>query len=230
MAHPWYENALLITAVGSIIVVIGQLAGTVIPIMYGAEDASDFSINIEPIAYIYHNLDYVNATVRVNAEDLHPFLRPYRFKIFLRVLGVPRGAQILFHDSSEIRAERFTFQEFPETTMFRDLPEMVAGGTKYVDIASNGVSGYYPIIVQGTGADGKIRNATFYLLINTTSLSDPVISGTSFFLRLPDGANVSREIHFNKSTTPISFVSFGNGPKNISIHLKSKLKQALENP
>jgi hypothetical protein len=30
---PWYENALLIAIAGSIIVVIGQLAGTVIPIM-----------------------------------------------------------------------------------------------------------------------------------------------------------------------------------------------------
>jgi len=45
----WYENALLLAIAGSVIAVMGQLAGTLLPIMYGPQDVSDFSINIDPI-------------------------------------------------------------------------------------------------------------------------------------------------------------------------------------
>lgn len=44
--RPWYENVLLLAVAGSIIAVIGQLAGTIIPIMYGPEDISDFFIEL----------------------------------------------------------------------------------------------------------------------------------------------------------------------------------------
>jgi len=48
-SRSWYENALLLAVAGSVIAVIGQLAGTVIPIMYGPEDVSDFSIGVDPV-------------------------------------------------------------------------------------------------------------------------------------------------------------------------------------
>jgi hypothetical protein len=137
----WYENALLLAVAGSIIAVIGQLAGTVIPIMYGPQDASDFTINIDPINHIAIVNESMRVSVNVTADDFHPFLRPYRFKIFLRALGAPKGVRIKF-----------------------DPPEIRAKGTSYLDISSNGIFEDSSIVIQGVGADGRTRNATFYLL------------------------------------------------------------------
>jgi hypothetical protein len=146
--NPWYENALLLAIAGSIIAVIGQLAGTLIPIMYGPQDVSDFSINIDPISS-YNILPISNddfrdvVDVHIAFEDIHPFLRPYRFKIILKMLGIPKGAYV----------------NVPS------LPtEYRAGDTTVMSInCHQNVSGYFPILIQGIGGDGRVRNATFYL-------------------------------------------------------------------
>ncbi len=49
-SRPWYENALLLAVAGSIIAVVGQLGGTVIPLKYGPTDISDFSISVSPVS------------------------------------------------------------------------------------------------------------------------------------------------------------------------------------
>ena len=51
--NPWFENALLIAAAGSIIALIGTLSSTVMPIMYGSEDISDFSIKLDHISSLF---------------------------------------------------------------------------------------------------------------------------------------------------------------------------------
>ena len=141
--RPWYENALLLAVAGSIIIVMGQLAGTLIPIMYGAADASDFSISINPSG-IYTYESVINSSfdmVHVTVEDTHPYLRPYRFNVFLRALDVQNGITIWF-----------------------DPPEVKPTGASQMHIKFNNYSiKEYPIVIQGMGGDGKIRNSTFYV-------------------------------------------------------------------
>ena len=107
----WYENALLLAAAGSIIAVIGQLAGTVIPIMYGPQDVSDFSIDINDD--VYQIID-VNTTsegrdvnVGIAVEDLHQSLRPYTFKIQFKAVGPINDTTAIF-DPPEIKLQRLS--------------------------------------------------------------------------------------------------------------------------
>jgi len=82
--------------------------------------------------------------MHVAIEDVHPFLRPYRFKIILNVLGIPKNSTISFS---------------------QDIIEFKAGDATEMNIYSHSrnISGYFPIVIQGIGGDGKVRNATFYL-------------------------------------------------------------------
>ena len=82
----WKENALLLTMAGSIIAVIGQLSGRFYTrIIFGPQDASDFSINIDPISNMTFVNESANMSVKVTANDFHSLLRHYRFKIFFYV-------------------------------------------------------------------------------------------------------------------------------------------------
>ena len=95
-AKSWYENALLITVAGSIIVVIGQLAGTIIPIMYGPADISDFVVSTESIGieldrpYNASPDQIYGGFAVARVDQLHPYLRPYRFNVRLQTLQSPR--------------------------------------------------------------------------------------------------------------------------------------------
>jgi len=139
--NPWYENALLIAVAGSIIVVIGQLAGTVIPIKYGAEDVSDFSVSLSSNWVKVINSNKLKEPITVTVEDLHPSLRPYKYGIYLRALQMPPGINV-------------TLQ-----------PLLIRPGeTSKMDISfSSDLKGDFPIIIQGMGGNGKSRNTTFYL-------------------------------------------------------------------
>ena len=152
---PWYENALLIAIAGSIIVVIGQLAGTVIPIMWGPEDISDFSIKLDHTYSLVEAQTPGNTTmkdtgpVNITIEDLHPILRPYKFNVNIQAFG-NAGINI---KSQNLKPLYLT-------------QEAKSGNTLYVGILTNITKpGYYPIIFQGTGSGERKRNATFYLWV-----------------------------------------------------------------
>ena len=159
---PWYENALLLAVAGSIIVVIGQLAGTLIPLMWGSEDMSDFSVNLDrtfsivevqprPIPIEKNNSSA--GPVNITIEDLHSILRPYRFNVNLQA----------FSNASDIYV---SFTKNPKNQKKELTQEAKAGETLYVGIFTNTTKpGYYPIIFQGTGSGERKRNATFYLWV-----------------------------------------------------------------
>lgn len=159
---PWYENALLLAVAGSIIVVIGQLAGTLIPLMWGQEDISDFSINLDrtfsmvevqprPISLEKNNSSA--GPVNITIEDLHSILRPYRFNVNLQA----------FTNASDMYV---SFTKNPKNQKKELTQEAKAGETLYVGIFTNTTKpGYYPIIFQGTGSGERKRNATFYLWV-----------------------------------------------------------------
>ena len=43
-----------------------------------------------------------------------------------------------------------------------------------MEIQSNGISEDTPIVIQGVGADGRTRNATFYLLALPKEFKEPL--------------------------------------------------------
>ena len=149
--NPWYENALLIAVAGSIIAVIGQLSGTVIPIMFGPQDFSDFSLLVDPVYLDTVNFGENNAGLigEVYVRDLHSFIRPYRFEVYLKALQVPAGVKI------------------------RLVPPIQSpGGTSDIDVYwAPDVAGEFPIIIQGVGGDGRTRNATLYISLKAKNES-----------------------------------------------------------
>jgi len=139
----WYENALLLAVAGSIIAVIGQLAGTLIPIMYGPQDSSDFSVVVSPTQLT--TIDEGEVYGRVYVNDLHPIIRPYRF-----------GVQLFVNES-----------ELPDGLVVKFLnPVMDPGGFSVIDINCTNISAHtHPIVIQGIGGDGRKRRTTLYLNI-----------------------------------------------------------------
>jgi hypothetical protein len=171
--NSWYENAIVIAVAGSIIVVVGQLAGTIIPIMYGAQDGSDYSISVDPVSIkdkVYFgypedfedtkktlgiqnetiifpadsSAEYINlGEAEIKVEDLHPFIRPYKFGVFLTSSGAPSNSTITF-----------------------DPPEIKPGGVSHMTIKLTWWGcldeGDYPIIIKGLGGDGKTRTTTVF--------------------------------------------------------------------
>jgi len=144
----WFENpgkvALVVALIGGFfaiiggsLVLLGQLAATIIPIMYGPDDASDFSINLDPLSsrisvepISLPQPTGVATKVNVTAEDFHPTIRPYKFKINLQALGLPKNTTALFNP-----------------------PDIQPGDTSTMIILSDlKVTGNYPIIIQGNGS------------------------------------------------------------------------------
>ena len=160
ISRPWYENALLLAVAGSVIAVIGQLAGTVIPIMYGGEDVSDFSIGVDPVEGTLLLFPENNAYAfsppywHVKVEDSHAHLRPYKFGVLLKSFEEPEGVALTFH-----------------------LPEIHPGDVSRMNftISKSALSflkdGGYPITIQGVGGDGRKRNTTFFLNVVRDNLT-----------------------------------------------------------
>jgi hypothetical protein len=140
----WYENALLLAVAGSLIAVAGQLAGTVIPIAYGPQDVSDFSVSISPISIpIDPSMHVQNATVKV--QDLHKYLRSYKFSVLLKSLGVTDGIKVIF---------------LPHEIHPGEVSQMYI---IFPDNISALKDGQYEITIQGVGGNGKTRNTTLHL-------------------------------------------------------------------
>lgn len=176
--NSWYQNTLLLAVAGSIIAVIGQLAGTVIPIMYGPQDIEDFNVNLDTASIIVdgqspiskYPFEYINITI----NDLHRWLRPYRFKIQFRALGSINEAYAIF-DPPEIQLPaRFemgksvrSYWMHPDRHGNRRYTYSPSDTTTaYIDINTSSTPiGDYPIIIQCIGSNGKTHNSTFTLRI-----------------------------------------------------------------
>jgi hypothetical protein len=103
----WLENAFVLAVAGSLIAVIGTLATTVLPIMYGHEDISDFSITLDPP---YHLFDVQNITngknnttwVSITLNDFHKWLRPYKFPIHFQAISPSINDTYAYFDPQDI--------------------------------------------------------------------------------------------------------------------------------
>jgi hypothetical protein len=164
--RPWYENALLLTIAGSIIVVVGQLAGTIIPIMYGPDDISDFSITVNP-SYMNINLSdkskmtYMSSSANrafiaeVKIEEFHPYLRPYKYEIYLKALDLPEDMPKVSFYPKEVRAGG-------KARMFLEINKEL---DNRATLRSNCCGFYFSggtFKIQGIGENGKRHNLTVY--------------------------------------------------------------------
>jgi len=181
----WHESALLLAVAGSIIAVMGQLAGTIIPIIYGPQDISDFYIDLKDnIDQFYDVATFIpgneSICVNITVNDIHPFLRPYESKIYFKAIGPMKNTTALF-DPPEIKLQRrLSLLEFvfplqsvnsrhsypnPNNVTQFDKVELKPYESMLIITIKNATIGKYPITIQGIGNDGKIRNTTFYLWI-----------------------------------------------------------------
>lgn len=164
----WLENALVLAVAGSIIALIGQLAVTVIPIMYGPSDISDYSISVNPI-YIETNLSnlkisgYVLSEVaEIEIDDSHKFLRPYKYDIYLQALNLPAGWNALFTPPGVKFSDKDFFIKLRDLLLDNKTAK-ISKMEIWVDPAKE--MSYHPIIIQGMGSDGKTHNTTLYISI-----------------------------------------------------------------
>lgn len=159
----WPENVLplLITGgvIAAVISVVGQIAGTMIPIVMGPEDVSDFYIKLDPAYQLIEiqpnpvpieEMKKSSATTGITIEDLHKHLRPYKYPIFLQALGDLNNTSVLF-TKDKIMTQEVHAGDHLNAFFFTNISK----------------PGYYPVTIQGIGNEGKKRNATFYLWIVT---------------------------------------------------------------
>lgn len=141
---PWYENALLIAVAGSIVVVVGQLAGTLIPIMYGADDASDFSVSVNP-PYGQFSFDGMAGTAiaKIDVTDFHELLRPYRHAVHLSVMNKPESLDVKFNDNDKRPPIRTNLTIYAYNLSAQPFSQ--------------------ELDIQAIGGDGRRRNCTLVL-------------------------------------------------------------------
>jgi hypothetical protein len=144
--------------------------------MYGSEDISDFNMNLESVGKAVDsqnstgpNAQYVSTNITI--EDLHRWLRPYRFKIQFRVLGSINDSYFVF-DPPEVQLPgRLEKNQVKSTYRREDL----YGNARYVYIPRDMTTVYiftrcktigdYPLIIQAIGSNGITHNSTFTLRI-----------------------------------------------------------------
>ena len=144
-SDPWYEMPLTIAIVGSIIAVVGQLSGTVIPIMWGPESVSDFAIYVSATKvtlYPYQN----QVITSVAVKDLHSFLRPYMHTIHLMADNPPKGINIEF-TKGDLRGSSITGM------VISHKPNQIIPSGKYL------------LNIVALGGDGKKRKCAVRLII-----------------------------------------------------------------
>jgi tetratricopeptide (TPR) repeat protein len=182
----WYELPILVTILGSLLLLIGNVVTNLVPIMFGAEDSSDFYITIDNV-YIEPNLiteqrhlDYSNILRERygepetgNTDQRSDFGFPdrewlpketplanvtvYNRHEYLRKYDFPVYIKAIGAPSNII----ITFDP-PQA-----VPKFSSNMSVYIKtnaslLSSDNIVGY-PITIQGIGGDGKKRNCTAYI-------------------------------------------------------------------
>ncbi len=168
----WFENTLLVAVAGSIIALIGTFASTIMPITYGPEDISDFSIKVESKSLKFDVQNITNdrnnsAWVDIRVDDFHKWLRPYRFMIHFQALGSSiNNTYALFDPTDMILPSPFDFGKYRSPLNQSGKHILMPLDMVRVHITTKSTDeGTFPVLIQGVGSNGKIRNATLYIKI-----------------------------------------------------------------
>jgi tetratricopeptide (TPR) repeat protein len=181
----WYELPILITVLGSILLLIGNVVTNLVPIMFGAEDSSDFYITVDNI-YIEPKIingskyfDYMNFLKdRFEESEIDDVVRGSRFtsnrEWFPKEVPV---STVTVHNSHEY-LRRYNYPVYikaigaPSSLIInfdplQDVPQFSSNMSVYIKtnaslLSADNIIGY-PITIQGIGGDGKMRNCTAYI-------------------------------------------------------------------
>lgn len=174
----WYELPILITIAGSILIIVGQFATTLLPIMVGQEDSSDFYITVKPISIEVNRL-YEKEALSIGHEIREsPSGDYYTFNVFdLPYSNIPQFSQVdvEVHNLHEI-IRRYVHPIFlkvvdcPQNIIAefdnpQGIPSFRTNMTiKILSLNPNDTIINYPLTIQGIGGNGKTRNCTFFVI------------------------------------------------------------------
>lgn len=185
-SSPWYETSFAIAIIGSIIAIVGQLGGTLIPIMWGPESVSDFAVYADdPAVTLLPNQNQLFTSIYV--EDLHSFLRPYMHAIHLITVGQPESINIDFS-----KGDHLTGTNEVEMVISRKSNQTTPSGKYLVDIV-------------GLGGDGKERNCSVLLYIPSVPLSETYNVTIASALKNDRGLNITI---YNNGTTAMNLTDW----------------------
>lgn len=191
--HPWYESPFwgpfLIALIGSVIVLVGQLAATILPIYCGPNSLCDFTIGLTPGSndILIDNNSSSTIGVRIDAWDLAPMIYKYKIKEYKHQINIkvvsplPEGITVVLEK---------TCGRLPiNNTMF-----VTVDGKKCLPRE-------YEITLQGVGADGLRRNCTYFLNVQERESVIPELKKAGFTTEFADGlANRSFRIYKAENT------------------------------
>jgi tetratricopeptide (TPR) repeat protein len=157
------RKGLIVVIVGALIAFIATLCQAIVPIYFSGESC-DFSVvvqpmNIEPVSIASNvkpsilelinpsiNLKEApgsNSTATVLVRNVHDVISPFRHPVYLKAITNDPDIVIDFEDSE-------------------GTPNFKTNMYVYISQKKESILDY-PVIVQGIGGNGKIRNFTFYI-------------------------------------------------------------------
>jgi hypothetical protein len=186
--RPWYENQfwgpLTIAVVGAIIVLVGQLAATILPIYYGPSSLCDFSIKADPASgsvQIYN--DSSTIVTQISASNIYwpNSIKEYKHPIDIKVVSrIPEGVTVIHEKTSHY------------------LPINI---TLYIQVDGNkSLPGEYPITIQGMGEDGLKRNCTYILDIQRRGELEIIARTLDELYKEFQYVDIAKEIQQEKGT------------------------------
>jgi len=157
---PWYNSIvwgpLVIAVIGAVI----QITNTVIPITFGTDGVSDFSVSISPgidHIYVYNETGFTNISDNISVIDVNKYIRPYKHPVYVKLIRetVPQGVIITLQNKGA--------GMLPITMQMN----ITIDHSKYM-------TGEYEIIIKAIGEDGLFRNGTYFLSLDdkTTTKSE----------------------------------------------------------
>jgi hypothetical protein len=127
-----------------------QIVTTILPIMFGPTDTSDFNINVEPPA---GDLELNNPILKseIIVEDLNHWLRPYSHSVHLEAI-LPTDLKAYFENNNLKPPFETTITIYPVNRSKNQKVE---------------------IMITALGGDGKRRNATLLVCEPTPQVDKP---------------------------------------------------------
>jgi hypothetical protein len=210
----WYDNAGKVAGMAAILALFGQLLASVIPIWLGPSDLSDFNINIDKVYYeigvegddlglldiqqikplsesSVNNIEIKNNNINIystiNITNLHSIIKPYPHTVFIRVINPPRGFYFIIKNPEGK-------PDF-ETQMEIQIP---------FDEFKTIIPGNYPVVIQGLGGDGRIRNCTCYISVKDNLIGSHLTlynESDAFYFRImgpTTGINITNNTFIKK--------------------------------
>jgi hypothetical protein len=209
----WYELPILVTVLGSILLLIGNVVTNFVPIMFGVEDSSDFYITIDNV---YIEPKYINESKYMSYMNfLRDKLDESRIENKAQKTGLDHRKELLPRDVPAANVTVFNTHEYlrryncpvyikaigaPSNLIInfappQDTPKFSSNMLVYIKtneslLSADNIIGY-PITIQGIGGDGKKRNcsADIYFIPPKFHVNDITIRPNVPYIKVSSDTN-----------------------------------------